>query len=391
MSKHSHVKDYMGRYVAPHQAQMHRDTSKHDWVNVPPDTQGSFGSKLIYNFKEKNGKIKSATLELKLSALTKGAGSSYARYTPSTNMISKIEIEINGNVISTLYPEEQYNTQMLIRDPTATAYFKKLIGDDTTANRNSLANGIQTLYLPIHSLLDVSQMFIPDFLTSDIRFNVYLAPIVDCTEYDGSAPSGTVLSSSLKVKFEKLHETGDALAMREAHLKVPHHYPYLEPVLMRGEQVVAGSSTITVPLRSIIGPVSWIYFIIRDPDAKGDEAFIYKSLESFEILDSANHNITGRQQITDIQNRYLLAHDVFPSTFTTEKNIYWWSFSEKPVVSTLKGSDHGGHIFTGNEKLVIRFPTALASNVQVDIVAFCNATLVSGPANQLRTVRNPIR
>lgn len=379
--KHSHVKDYKGRLIPQHQHQGHPDRSDHQLVNVPPETQGTFGQILTYSFKEKNGRIKSATVELNLSALTKGGGSTFARFAPSITFYDKIEIEANGTVFATLYPEEQYNTNRLLRDDVANTYFKKLIGDIDNASRNSASTTPQTLFIPIHSLLDTTQVFIPDFFTSDIKIKVYLRPLIQCVEYDGAAPSGSVVASSLKVKFEKLHASKDALELRASHLSNAHHYSYLEPVIMRGEQLLAGSTTLTVPLRGIIGPVSWMYFTLRDQGQYGDETLIYKTIESFEILDSSNANITGRQQITDVQNRVLLAHDIFPGSYPTEKPVYTWSFSERPLVSSFKGTEHGAQSFTGNEKLIIRLATPLASNAQIDIVAFCHSTLTMSGQN----------
>lgn len=125
----------------------------------------------------------------------------------------------------------------------------------------------------------------------------------------------------------------------------------------------------------------------------GDGAFTYNKLTNFSILNSVSANITSGQPISDSLSLNYLSQFWTNSSYLSEtatgsnaigtivnngSNVYCWSFSSDPMAALSSGKLLSSMPFQGSEQLLLTYPSALATNVQVEVYAMCESLVEQG-------------
>ena len=176
-------------------------------------------------------------------------------------------------------------------------------------------------------------------------------------------------------------------SIKKEQLRIAQDYQFTE--LRIGTYTVASGSTNTsIILSSLVGPVSFLYFVVRPTGAVGDNYFTYTEIKDFAMLDAGSTNIVGGQAIPSTLALTIYNRDWLSSSYTAEtpnNNVYLYSFGASPSQTMWTGKIYNHHNFIGSEQLQINFKSALTSSVQVDIYAQVNAYIKSS-ANDVKKI-----
>jgi hypothetical protein len=143
----------------------------------------------------------------------------------------------------------------------------------------------------------------------------------------------------------------------------------------------AGASTSSIVLTSIVGPVSFLKFVVRPLGSVGDNYFNYLAIKDFSILNAGSTNIVGGSAIPSAQALYILNRDWTRGSFSTESNVYIYSFGASPVDTIYTGKIYNYYRFKGSEQLVLNFTSPLPLAVSVDIYAYVNSAVQLSSTN----------
>ena len=164
-------------------------------------------------------------------------------------------------------------------------------------------------------------------------------------------------------------------------------FRYLTPIQLSKQSLVAGSASYGINLTSVQGWVSHLFVVVRT--AANVSTSFANSPDAFATLASLNIKTPGGALITggsELLSDYSLDYqstlywpgdltDVASGLGGAPKSLYTVAFAQDPMRVIHHGSQLGGYHFTGTEILNITFPSALAANNVVDIIAFQYATL----------------
>ena len=100
--------------------------------------------------------------------------------------------------------------------------------------------------------------------------------------------------------------------------------------------------------------------MIRPVGSTGDNYFNYLPIKDFSILNAGSTNIVGGSAIPHTQALYILNRDWTRGSYSTEANVYIYSFGASPVDTITTGKIYNFYRFKGSEQLVLNFPTPLA-------------------------------
>ena len=363
-------------------ASQHTDMErmKHETVFIPSNTIPAWGSYITADIKEKNVLIHGVTIRINASPIT-GLTSGTARYTPATYWISRLELTINNVVIDTVYGFQQFLLNQMFNEDLKREYINNGMGDyRSVAERQVLASETNDYYIPLWSFFRQTHMpFI--YPKDDVQLRIYFDTaannMVSTVGAVGTMTS-TLNSCQLLVSLSRLG-TGTVANFRKELNRAPLDYQFTE--LRIGTYTVASGSTNTsIILSSLVGPVSFLYFVVRPSGAYGDNYFKYLAIKDFAILDSGSTNIVGGQAIPSQLALTLYNRDWLSSSFTAEtpsNNVYLYSFGASPSQTMWSGKIYNHHNFIGSEQLQINFTSALTSSVQIDIYAQVNAYIKS--------------
>jgi hypothetical protein len=162
-------------------------------------------------------------------------------------------------------------------------------------------------------------------------------------------------------------------------MKSPHDYQFSE-LRIGNYTVAAGATNTSIILSSLVGPVAYLYFVVRSSNATGDNYFNFQAIKDFAILDSGSTNIVGGQNIPSSLALTVYNRDYLRSSYTVESPnnyVYMYSFSASPSDNAWSGKHYNHHNFIGSEQLQINFNSALGSSVQIDVYAQVHAYIRS--------------
>ena len=353
---------------------------KHETVFIPSNTIPSWGSYFTVDIKEKNVLIHGATLRLNASPIT-GLTSGTARYTPAWFWFSRIELTINNVVIDTIYGNQQFLLNQMFNEDLKRQYINLGCGNyASTSQRQTLASTATDYYIPLWAFFRQTHM---PFVHSkdDMQLRIYMDNagnnMVSTTGAVGTMTS-VLNSCQLLVSLSRL-ETTSVNSIKKELTRSPQDFQFSE--LRVGNYTVAsGSNNTSIILSSLVGPVSFLYFVVRNAGAVGDNYFNYQVIKDFAILDSGSTNIVGGQAIPSSLALTVYNRDWLRSSYTAESpnnNVYMYSFGASPSDTMWSGKVYNHHNFIGSEQLQINFNTALTSTVQIDIYAQVNAYIRS--------------
>ena len=358
----------------------------HVTINVPSQSQFSFGSQSIIDFKVKNVKIHELCLAFNTGALTGlTANGTYPYLNPAYFWFQKIEIIINNNVVDTIYGEEQFllnNLYFADEDRLCNNLSSGLYSNPST-NRYTLTNTAgSNWYVNLKSLFNTTHMAL---LTQnhEIQLRVTMNPLANVLTVGAlvGTPSVVINSVQLLARVTQLDSITTKSLLTEIS-KIPKHLLFLG-TRYQSFVIQSGVSTSTLVLTGITGSVHSLYFIVRPSTGlTGSAAYSYTPIKDFQILDAGGTNINGGSVITSAfnltQQMRWWCESTFPVeglTGTNNSNCYMYSFSVDPS-SSVKSAQHlTTKSFSGNEQLIINYTAALSGTYNIDVYALVEQAL----------------
>jgi hypothetical protein len=109
------------------------------------------------------------------------------------------------------------------------------------------------------------------------------------------ASTGTPISNfnSLQVLINVSKLASQDVNFRLKELSRTVHSFHFNELRWGNYNVSAGASTTSIVLTSIVGPVSFLKFIVRPIGSTGDNYFNYLAIKDFYILNAGSTNIVG--------------------------------------------------------------------------------------------------
>ena len=334
------------------------------------------------------------TLQFNLGAVT---GSSPVGYFSSCwAFFSRIELVQGGNVIKTIQGNQQFlKNQLFEWDEDRIAINNAAGNYASTAQRTTLSSTstTNTLYANLRTYFD--EIGGVPVLNDQhaIQIRVYMDTLTNVFKLtSGTLTSVAINSVNAICKTTKLDPvTGNnQLMAMSAH---PFHHIFHDNVYFP-YSVPSGVTTSTTVLAGITGNVSAIYFTIR-ANIVTDQIFVYSQLASFAIQDNTGTNIVGGQVVPASLAANLLNKDWCKSSYFSETsfgtndqkaNFYCWAFSADIIDAVSHGKCLSSRKFTGQETLVLNFPSALGAAVQVDCYALVESVLEISPTSVKKLV-----
>jgi hypothetical protein len=374
-------------------AHQHTDVEKmkHETVTIPSNSQIAWGSYFTIDIKEKNVLIHDLLLRVNASAITGLTGATNVRYTPSFFWFSRIELTINNVVIDTIYGNQQFLLNQFFNEDLKRQYINNGAGNyASVSQRTTLASSANDYFIPLWTFFRQTHMpFIHP--KDDVQLRLYVDNASNNIAYTGGTgtAASTLNSCQLLVNLSRLGSQSVA-TIKQALVKAPHDYQFSE--LRIGTYTVAqGATTTSIILSSLVGPVSYLFFVIRPSGANGDNYFAYQAIKDFAILDSGSTNIVGGQVIPSNLALTVYNRDWLRSSYTAEtpnNNVYLYSFSASPSDNACSAKLYNHHNYIGSEQLQLNFPSALASSVTIDVYAQVNAYIKSSATDVKKVTVN---
>lgn len=371
---HQHVTDY-----AP---------AKSEIVIVPSTNQPTFGSMFTIDIRELNILVHEIVLQFNLSAITVMTSGSFV---PAQFLIDHIDFVMNGNILDTYFPLDQFLQAQLFQRDEDRALMNVASGHyASTAQRQALATSANSYYLPLFDFFREAKTVALLENCHNVQLRVFMNPLVNCVSGTGTA-TANINSCNLLMRVTRLRES-EANQIRKEKV---NHYK-MNDLRTQSNTIQSGVSSANIVLSAITGPVSHLVFVVR-PSASltGNSAFAFTAINSYEILNSSGQNFVGGQAISNSQALLVVGNNNTKSSYLSETalgitnnnaNVYIYSFSADCVASASDAVSLGTHQFTGAEQLRVNFAGALGANVQVDILAYSEALLSLGPNSVKKSV-----
>ena len=346
--------------------------------------------------KERNCIISDLLLGFTLGAITGATGTavtSYPHFSPATFFPTKIEIVINNITIDTLYPVQQFTAQQFFNDDNDRVYINNQQGAyNSIIQRNTLSTATSNYYVKLRTIYN--ECHIP--ILSDahnVQIRVYMDQLANVVNM--STLSGTVTSTiTANIICKVLKIPADVASNRlAAMIKKPEQSIY-HNLRYSPFAVSSGVSSTTIVLTPFVGNIVALFFVIRNADKiTKNDAYQFTAISNFALLDSTSSNCVGGQAINSVLALNYLNQFYCRSSYTSETslganiagtvtdnkaNVYAWSFSSNICEALENGLLLGHRKFLGNEQLQITFTGSLASNIQVDVWAFCQSVFEQG-------------
>jgi hypothetical protein len=361
---------------------------EHLTVLIPSTSQPAWGGYSIFDLKEKGASIHEITIKLNISPITglTGTQANFPNYNPAFFFLQRLEIVINNNIIDTIYPEEQWLRQQLFEYDERRKYTNVLCGDYANPAQRALLASVQNdYYIPLWSFFKQTHLTLIN-TSHEVQLRCYWntsANNINVGTLTGTALS-TINSGVLLVKLTR-HSQSVIQSKHKEMIASPVHSKFTE--LRYGTFVVnAGTSSTNIVLTSIVGPVAFLIFIVRNSaNLSGTNYWNFQAIKDWAILDASSTNITGGVQITHAESLLLLNKDYVLSSYSTENslsstnnnnaNVYIYGFSGNVSDIIHSGRSLGYHYFQGNEQILLNFNSQLTANVQVDVYAYCDSAI----------------
>ena len=366
-----------GLNLPAHQAVSLPANQKQELLIIPSSSTPAFGSFYTINIDNKGIIINNMYIQLNYGSVV---GSSVVGYfVPSAFHISRIEILQNGNVMDTLYGNEQWllsQTLFYDEDRLALNQAMGLYSSTTQMTKLSSTSTTNTLYVPLRAYLNQCKMHLLNN-TDGVQLRVYHNLLTDLyVVTSGSLTSCAFNSCNLVLDVTHIDQEESNKRIVDMH-HYNHHYIFHTRSYFTAT-IPSGVTTATLILASIVGNVSCLLFTLR-ATTTGTGFYNYTQLASFHLLDNASSSLVGGQPLPASLCANLLNAQWCLSSYNTETsfgatdnhaNFYMYSFSSDPVDALLHGRSLGSRKFVGSETLQLTFPSSLGAHVALDCYAY---------------------
>lgn len=347
---------------------------KHELFIAPASSNPAFGSFFTIDIREKNIILENITLQFNLSTV---AGTSLVGYfNPAFYFWNRIELVQGGNVIDCLQNNFNFLEHQLSEwdeDRIAINNMSGNYASTTQRTINSSQSTTNTVYCSLKSYIDQCKMPI---LTAghELQLRIYMDTLANnFTVTSGTLTSCSINSCNAICRVTRLDTNSAQLRLQEMTAR-PHHY-VMHDLHYGTFNVASGNTTATIILAPMVGNCSALYFTVRSSTV-GANAWVYTQLASWALLDAGGTNIVGGQNIPASLSANILNRHNCKSSYNTEcsfgitdnkSNYYAWSFSGDSLSAHQHGMALSSRRFTSQEQLLLVFPSALGSQVQVDV------------------------
>lgn len=358
----------------------HLGKEQYETVIIPASSLPTFGAYFTIDYREINVEIKKLILQFNISAIS---GMTSGMFSPSQFLVNHIDIVQSNNIITTIYPEEQFIQQQLFECDEDRLLQNIASGlYSSTALRTTMATTGSFYYLPLWDYFKtIGNLPIFD-QNQSLQLRVFMNPLANCTTGTGTAVA-TILSCNLLAKVRRIHPT-ESDALKLIVKTKPLHYRFNE-LKYQSFTVQSGVSTATLTLTNLVGNINLIFFIVRPSSSLiGNAQFNFTAITQYEYLNSAGSNMTGGQPINNSEALLVLGNDICLSSYLVETalytvnngaNVYAYTFSKDIINDMIGGQDAGFKPFFGSEQLKITFASVLGATHQVDVYAYNSAVL----------------
>jgi hypothetical protein len=366
----------------------------HELLQIPSSSLPQFGSYCVFDIKQKNILLHNMALVVNTTALTGITGGTSNRLSPAWFWWQRVELVLNGVIVDTLYPTQQFFLNQILYDNPDRIMNNNGAGNYASVTQRALmaSTAGSNSIINLHTMFDEAHV---SLLTDshNVQLRVYFDNVVNLYAGGGTGtPAMTINFANLICKTTKM--TPEVSQNRLAHMQSqPEHQLYHD--LRYGIfNINSGVSNSQIVLSSIVGKVAFIFFTCKFVNAlTGDGAFTYNKITNFSILDSTSTNITSGQPISDALSLNYLSQFWTNSSYLSETatgsnqngvivnngaNVYAWSFSSDPMTALNKGKLLSSRQFFGNEQLQITWGSSLGTNVQVEVYAMTESILEQG-------------
>ena len=349
----------------------------HNLLIVPASSNPAFGSFFTIDIREKNVILENITLQFTTSAVS-GTTSLTGYFSPAFFWWQRIEVVQGGNVIDTLQNNFNFLENQLMEWDEDRLAINNMCGNYSSTAQRTLTSSqttTNTVYCNLKSY--INQINAP-ILTSghEIQLRIYMDSLANVfTVSSGTLTSCTINSCNAICRITRLDMNSAQQRLNEMALK-PHHY-VMHDLHYGTFNVASGNTTATIILAPIVGNCSAIYFTVR-ASTVGANAWVYTPLASWALLDAGGTNIVGGQNLPASLCANIINRHVCKSSYNTETafgtnnqsgNFFSWAFSADSLSAHQHGQALSSRRMTGQEQLVLVFPSALGSQVQVDVYA----------------------
>ena len=358
---------------------------KHEIMIIPASSNPSFGGFFTIDIREQNIILNNITLQFQLSSVV---GSSLVGYfNPAWFFFTRIEIVQGGNVIDTVYGNQQFlMNQLLEWDEDRLAINNSAGNYASTAQRTLLSSQTttNTFYANLRTYFDQARV---NLLTpaSNIQLRVYMDTLTNSfTVSSGTLTSCSINSCNAICKVTRLDNASSQQRLGDMTLR--KHHNIMHDLHYGTFSVPSGVTSTTIILAPIVGNVASLIFTVRASTVK-EQQWVYTQLASWALLNSASTNIVGGQVLPASMCAHVLNRDWCKSSYNTETsfgtndqkaNVYMWSFSADPISALGHGQALTSYTMLGQEQLVLNFTTALTAQVQVDVYAMVENVMELG-------------
>ena len=349
------------------------ESMAHEILIVPSNTTPLWNTQVNVDIREKNCLLHNLCLKFNVSAIT---GVTNAYYTPAWFWFHHIDLVVNGQTIDTIYGNQQFLQHQLFNFDEKRKFNNITAGDYTSvAQRKALASASNDYYVPLWSFFKQTHMPLL-YAKDDIQLRIFMDSASNNIVLPSGAtgtPVSTFNNLQVLLNVSKLENYDVSYRLKELSQSV-QSFQFNE-LRWGNYNINAGASTSSIVLTSIVGPVSFLKFVIRPVGVTGDNYFNYLPIKDFSILNGGSTNIVGGSAIPLTRALYILNRDWTRGSYSTEANVYIYSFGASPVDTITTGKIYNFYRFKGSEQLVLNFPTPLATAVSVDIYAYVNSAV----------------
>ena len=355
------------------------ESMAHETIIIPSNTTPLWNTQVNVDIREKNCLLHNLTLKFNVSAIT---GVANAYYTPAWFWFHHIDLVVNGQTIDTIYGNQQFLQHQLFNFDEKRKFNNITAGDYTSVvQRKALASATNDYYVPLWSFFKQTHMPLL-YQKDDIQLRIFMDSasnnIVTPPASTGT-PISTFNNLQVLINVSKLENYDVHSRLKELSRSV-HSYQFNE-LRWGNYNINAGAATSSIVLTSIVGPVSFLKFVVRPIGSSGDNYFNYLPIKDFSILNAGSTNIVGGSAIPSTQALYILNREWTRGSYATEANVYIYSFGVSPVDTIHTGKIYNFYRFKGSEQLVLNFPTPLTQAVSVDIYAYVNSAVQLSSSN----------
>ncbi len=360
----------------------------------PASTIGQFGSNQfsIWIRNSGNFRIHEIILQFQCSALSitgTDPSGNYPNMSPCPFWVQKYDIRVGGvSIEGQRLDFDQFVLNQILNTDEERLAVNYAMGDYLSdASRLTQSSSQSDYYLPLKCFVsECNYPLINQNLELEIQLTLaQLANVANLASSGQSAPNITINAINALVHCTMLptnivNNMTTTLSSAKGgihtfHRLVQQSYPFNS----------TGTAVIPMTLNGIVGPIEFLYFVVRPISSLTNEGAWTSALpiSSFYINNSSGQNIVGGTPVYCRELQLVLGKHWSLSSFFTEhysganaSNVYLYSWSTDPISAILKGNFLSGYTFTGNEQLNITMAANITSPVQVDVYCYKQSVMI---------------